>query len=249
MDMNFSDIIIVIFFFVNLSFLQINNTFYYQWYSNHKVWGVSANFYFLLIGGRNNLFWWFHWFSITWSTWSSSSFLLDPFFFQVFSAPYSLRFPRIDRVRYDKPWHDCLDVQCKRIAHVQMLFWVINVQELLMLFPFKRGLVSVCLNLLKFFFLAAFVELVHSSNGTTQKGKEYGGLQDDKPKQFRSSRKGEKKNVSIVPSHFLQTDVSDIKGETSIFSDMVFCILWQLYWAICADLFHVSYDWHIKLIP
>lgn len=98
---------------------------------------------------------------------------------EVFSAPYSLRFPRIDRVRYDKPWHDCLDVQ-------------------------------------------SFVELVHSSNGTTQKGKEYGGLQDDKPKQFRSSRKGEKKNVSIVPSHFLQTDVSDIKGETSIFSDMVF---------------------------
>lgn len=133
-------------------------------------------------------------------------------------------------MRYDKPWHDCLDVQCKRIEHVQMLFWVINVQELLMLFPFKifpfkRGLVSVCLNLLNFFFLAAFVELVHSSNGTTQKGKEYGGLQDDKPKQFRSSRKGEKKNVSIVPSHFLQTDVSDIKGETSIFSDMVFCIL------------------------
>lgn len=128
-------------------------------------------------------------------------------------------------MRYDKPWHDCLDVQCKGIEHVQMLFWVINVQELLMLFPFKRGLVSVCLNLLKFFFLAAFVELVHSSNGTTQKGKEYGGLQDDKPKQFRSSRKGEKKNVSIVPSHFLQTDVSDIKGETSIFSDMVFCIL------------------------
>lgn len=128
-------------------------------------------------------------------------------------------------MRYDKPWHDCLDVQCKRIEHVQMRLWVINVQELLMLFPFKRGLVSVCLNLLNFFFLAAFVELVHSSNGTTQKGKEYGGLQDDKPKQFRSSRKGEKKNVSIVPSHFLQTDVSDIKGETSIFSDMVFCIL------------------------
>lgn len=98
---------------------------------------------------------------------------------EVFSSPYSLRFPRIDRVRYDKPWHDCLDVQ-------------------------------------------SFVELVHSSNGTTQKGKEYGGLQDDKPKQVRSSRKGEKKNVSLVPSHFLQTDVSDIKGETSIFSDMVF---------------------------
>lgn len=34
-------------------------------------------------------------------------------FIQVFAAPYSLRFPRIDRVRYDKPWHECLDVQCK----------------------------------------------------------------------------------------------------------------------------------------
>ncbi|XP_078439017.1 DNA ligase IV [Wolffia australiana] len=30
---------------------------------------------------------------------------------EVFAAPYSLRFPRIDRVRYDKPWHECLDVQ------------------------------------------------------------------------------------------------------------------------------------------
>ncbi|KAI3834710.1 hypothetical protein MKX03_000319 [Papaver bracteatum] len=30
---------------------------------------------------------------------------------EVFAAPYSLRFPRIDRVRYDKPWHECLDLQ------------------------------------------------------------------------------------------------------------------------------------------
>jgi DNA ligase-4 len=29
----------------------------------------------------------------------------------VFAAPYSLRFPRVQRVRYDKPWYDCLDVQ------------------------------------------------------------------------------------------------------------------------------------------
>ncbi|KAL6185323.1 hypothetical protein ACLB2K_041457 [Fragaria x ananassa] len=34
---------------------------------------------------------------------------------EVFAAPYSLRFPRIDRIRYDKPWHECLDVQYKRI--------------------------------------------------------------------------------------------------------------------------------------
>uniref|UniRef100_A0A0E0DI11 DNA ligase n=1 Tax=Oryza meridionalis TaxID=40149 RepID=A0A0E0DI11_9ORYZ len=30
---------------------------------------------------------------------------------EVFAAPYSLRFPRIQRLRYDKPWHECLDVQ------------------------------------------------------------------------------------------------------------------------------------------
>ncbi|KAF3794559.1 DNA ligase 4 [Nymphaea thermarum] len=30
---------------------------------------------------------------------------------EVFASPYSLRFPRIQRVRYDKPWYECLDVQ------------------------------------------------------------------------------------------------------------------------------------------
>lgn len=71
---------------------------------------------------------------------------------------------------------------------------------------------------------SAFVELVHSSNGTTHKGKEYGGSQD-KQKRVKSSRKGGKNKVSIVPSHFSQTDVSNIKGETLIFSNMMFCIL------------------------
>ncbi|KAJ8751040.1 hypothetical protein K2173_016221 [Erythroxylum novogranatense] len=94
----------------------------------------------------------------------------------VFAAPYSLRFPRIDRVRYDKPWHECLDVQ-------------------------------------------SFIELVHTSNGTTQKGKE---VQDSKPTRFRASKRGDKKNISVVPSHLIQTDVSDIKGETLIFSNMMF---------------------------
>ncbi|CAH8355367.1 unnamed protein product [Eruca vesicaria subsp. sativa] len=94
---------------------------------------------------------------------------------EVFVAPYSLRFPRIDKVRYDKPWHECLDVQ-------------------------------------------AFVELVNSSNGTTQKQKESESTQDN-PK---VTKRGEKKNVSLVPSQFIQTDVSDIKGKTSIFSNMIF---------------------------
>lgn len=79
-------------------------------------------------------------------------------------------------MRYEKPWHECLDVQ-------------------------------------------SFVELVHSSNGTTQRGMDYGGLQESKPKRMKTSKKG---NVSIVPSHLSQTDISDIKGGSSIFLNMMF---------------------------
>lgn len=77
--------------------------------------------------------------------------------------------------------------------------------------------------------MAAFIELVHSSNGTTQRGADYGVVQVDKPKRMKSSRKGEKKSVSVVPSHFVQTDISAIKGETLIFSSMMFCILGLFY--------------------
>ncbi|XP_061991495.1 DNA ligase 4 [Rosa rugosa] len=97
---------------------------------------------------------------------------------EVFAAPYSLRFPRIDRIRYDKPWHECLDVQ-------------------------------------------SFIELVDSGNGTTQKGTDYGGLQDDKKKHKRSSKKEEKRNLSLVPSHLVQTDVSGVKEDSLIFSKMM----------------------------
>lgn len=72
--------------------------------------------------------------------------------------------------------------------------------------------------------MAAFVELVHSSNGTTQRDADYGVVQVDKPNRMKSSRKGEKKSVSVVPSHFVQTDISTIKGETLIFSSMMLCI-------------------------
>ncbi|KAH7544705.1 hypothetical protein FEM48_Zijuj01G0014600 [Ziziphus jujuba var. spinosa] len=105
---------------------------------------------------------------------------------EVFAAPYSLRFPRIDRVRYDKPWHECLDVQ-------------------------------------------SFIELVHSSNGTTQRGTDYGGLQDNKLKRRKSSTKDEKRNLLAVPSHFVHTDISGIKEDTLIFSNMMFCILLQFF--------------------
>ncbi|XP_050216618.1 DNA ligase 4 [Mercurialis annua] len=98
---------------------------------------------------------------------------------EVFAAPYSLRFPRIDRVRYDKPWHECLDVQ-------------------------------------------SFVELVLTSNGTTQKTKDNEVLQDRKLASVKSSRKGGRKNLSAVPSHFIETDVSNVKGDTLIFSKLMF---------------------------
>lgn len=100
---------------------------------------------------------------------------------EVFAAPYSLRFPRIDRVRYDKPWHECLDVQ-------------------------------------------SFLELVHSSNGTTQRaGADDGGAAFEKPKRAKAVKgEGRKKLTLAVPSHFARTDVSSVKGESQIFSNLVF---------------------------
>ncbi|KAF7152591.1 hypothetical protein RHSIM_Rhsim01G0115200 [Rhododendron simsii] len=38
---------------------------------------------------------------------------------EVFAAPYNLRYPRTDRVRYDKPWHECLDVQFKLMKWIK----------------------------------------------------------------------------------------------------------------------------------
>ncbi|XP_020251503.1 DNA ligase 4, partial [Asparagus officinalis] len=98
----------------------------------------------------------------------------------VFAAPYSLRFPRIQRVRYDKPWHECLDLQ-------------------------------------------SFMDLVHSSNGNTQRP-DHGAPQNQISKHLKATKpvKGEKKNISAIPSHFKQTDVSAIKGETFIFANMMF---------------------------
>nr|GEV77606.1 DNA ligase 4 [Tanacetum cinerariifolium] len=98
---------------------------------------------------------------------------------EVFAAPYSLRFPRIDKVRDDKPWHECLDVE-------------------------------------------SFVELVHASNNTTQWGKNRENPQEHKPKRSKTSKTADKKSGSLVPSHLLQTDVSQIKGDSLIFSNMMF---------------------------
>ncbi|XP_042449439.1 DNA ligase 4-like isoform X2 [Zingiber officinale] len=97
---------------------------------------------------------------------------------EVFMAPYGLRFPRITRVRYDKPWHDCLDLQ-------------------------------------------SFVELVQSSNGNTWRTN-HPGLQSQNPKRTKTTKRGTRKNVSVISAHFIQTGISNIQEETFIFANMVF---------------------------
>lgn len=87
------------------------------------------------------------------------------------------------------------------------------------------------------FVSAAFIELVHSSNGTTQRGKDYGGLQDNKPKRLKSSSREGKRNLLVVPSHFVHTDISGIKEDTLIFSNMMFCILLEFF---LLSLLHIS---------
>uniref|UniRef100_A0A8R7TLY3 DNA ligase n=1 Tax=Triticum urartu TaxID=4572 RepID=A0A8R7TLY3_TRIUA len=98
---------------------------------------------------------------------------------EVFAAPYCLRFPRIQRVRYDKPWHECLDVQ-------------------------------------------SFVEIVHSSNGSMHKAEDDKSLKNDNLQNPKINKRGEKKNVSIIPSHLMKTDISGLKGETLIFANTMF---------------------------
>ncbi|KAK9099774.1 hypothetical protein Scep_023204 [Stephania cephalantha] len=96
---------------------------------------------------------------------------------EVFAAPYSLRFPRVDRVRYDKPWHECLDVQCK----------------------------------------GTFILILIAEKWL---GADYNDAEDNKPKRIKSSRKGKLKKKSVVPSHFMQTDISGVCSDVSCFLNM-----------------------------
>lgn len=154
-------------------------------------------------------------------------------------------------MRYDKPRHECLDVQCKLMKCVKVMLSIIEsfyLTQMVLCMHF-------CLLSLVFFFLsvkivfisiqlvtlgfthvsyklvcfissiAAFVELVDSSNGTTKRGADCGEVQNNKPSGMKLSRKGEKKRVSVVSPRFIQTDVSYVTESTLIFSDMVFCIL------------------------
>lgn len=49
-------------------------------------------------------------YAISWCIFSSNQLLTSFNLLRVFAAPYCLRFLCIQRVRYDKPWHECLDV-------------------------------------------------------------------------------------------------------------------------------------------
>lgn len=86
--------------------------------------------------------------------------------------------------------------------------------------------------------VTAFVELVHSSNGTTQREADSGRVKDHEPNHIKSKSR-ERKNTLVVPSHFTHTDVSHIKGETSIFSKMVFCIQ-TLPFQVCSSIFLIK---------
>ncbi|CAN6452740.1 unnamed protein product [Victoria cruziana] len=110
---------------------------------------------------------------------------------EVFASPYSLRFPRIQRVRYDKPWYECLDVQ-------------------------------------------SFVDMVHSSNGNTHHGVHVGT--ENIPKERSSLSKRQKRSLT-VPSQFIQTDVSDIKEQSLVFTNMMFYFI-NIPSAYSLDFFH-----------
>lgn len=74
-------------------------------------------------------------------------------------------------------------------------------------------------------FLPAFVDLVHQSNGSMPRGRNDDGSKDYK--QVKVLKKRER-NVTVVPTHLTQTNVSGVKGETFIFTNMMFCIH---YWS------------------
>lgn len=73
--------------------------------------------------------------------------------------------------------------------------------------------------------ISAFVDLVNTSNGNTHRGTDDGGLQTNNSTRKRTMKKKDKGSVSVVPAHFVLTDISGVKGETLIFANMMFCIL------------------------
>lgn len=88
------------------------------------------------------------------------------------------------------------------------------------------------------------MDLVQSSNGTTQRDvggytdQPRGGQTSGQKHKILSKRGKKEKSLSLVPSHFTQTDVSGVKGESRIFLDMMFCILCSnIVWARVQSIF------------
>jgi hypothetical protein len=73
--------------------------------------------------------------------------------------------------------------------------------------------------------ITAFAEIVHSSNGTMHKAESDKSLKNDNLKNSKTNKRREKKNVSIIPAHLMKTDISGLKGESLIFANTMFCIL------------------------
>lgn len=73
------------------------------------------------------------------------------------------------------------------------------------------------------------MELVHSNNGNAHGGAYNDNVQSDRLRRMRPSRKGDNKIKSLVPSDFLQTDITNVTDSTGIFTNMMFCILRLLF--------------------
>jgi hypothetical protein len=79
--------------------------------------------------------------------------------------------------------------------------------------------------------ITAFAEIVHSSNGTMHKAEGDKSLKNDNLKNSKTNKRREKKNVSIIPAHLMKTDISGLKGESLIFANTMFCILFLAYFS------------------
>jgi DNA ligase-4 len=94
-------------------------------------------------------------------------------------------------------------------------------------------IISIKAELYEILIIAAFAEIVQSSNGTMHKAEDDKNLKNDNIKNPKTNKRVEKKNVSIIPSHLMKTDISGLKGKTLIFANTMFCIL---FWHICHHL-------------
>lgn len=191
---------------ITVLFMQINYSVCNQWHPNHRIRGVALKMQcvYLSLEGLQ-------------STQSFLSLELHSFNLNDFICRHSLHLTL---------W-DFLGLTGWDMTRIGMNALMYNVRDLQNMFLHTRWFFHE-FNSFIFPPFAAFIELVQSGNGTTQRNTEYGSNKDSKPKRMKSSTRGEKKNMSIVPSHLSQTDVSSVTGGSLMFSNMMFCILKNL---------------------